>query len=274
MDKKSSSNDESINELEDIGKEAKLPEELIEFLIETDNLTLPKKARRKNKNDMEKSNWDLFWEMLACKRTMEIPDSNYYNNGFTKFFFYMATSDLFNTFIMIIIITNTFFLAFDRYPEMDEGLKSVLDGLNLVFTVIFTLEVVIKMIGLGLKRYASDGFNIFDLLTVIVSFLEIIMGDGSGSFGALRAFRLFRVFKLFKADNLRVLIDSILFTLTTIGNYTVLLILFIYVYAMLGMQFFAGKMRFNEDTGLQDLKEGVKPRTHFDSIGWACLTVF
>jgi hypothetical protein len=61
------------------------------------------------------------------------------------------------------------------------------------------------------------------------------MSGSGGAISALRAFRLFRIFKIFRVGDLRVLLDSIAFTMTTIGNYVVLLSLFIYVYSLLGM---------------------------------------
>lgn len=139
-----------------------------------------------------------------------------------------------------------------------------------MFTVLFTFEVIIKLIGFGFRPFCRDNFNIFDALIVIMSLLEIGLGSGGG-FSALRAFRLFRVFKLFRVGDLRILIDSIAFTVSTIGNYVVLLVLFIYVYALLGMQFFAGKLRF--DDGVPS-KTGIVPRAHFDSLIWACTTIF
>lgn len=75
----------------------------------------------------------------------------------------------------------------------------------------------------------------------------------------MRAVRLFRVFKLFKSGDLRILMDSIAFTVTSIGNYSVLLALFIYVYALLGMTQYAGKLKFDED-GRLDLENGSVPR--------------
>lgn len=66
--------------------------------------------------------------------------------------------------------------------------------------------------------------------------LSLSEGGGGGGLSALRAFRLFRIFKLFRTGDLKVLLDSIAFTISTIGNYIVLLSLFIYIYALLGMQ--------------------------------------
>lgn len=97
-------------------------------------------------------------------------------------------------------------------------------------------------------------------------------GSGGGAFSALRAFRLSRIFKIFRAGDLRTLLDGIAFTVLAVGDYTILLGLFVYVFALLGMSFFAGKVKFNED-GDWDL-DGESPRGNFDHIGWAALTVF
>jgi hypothetical protein len=54
-----------------------------------------------------------------------------------------------------------------------------------------------------------------------------------------------KIFKLFRSGDLKILVDSITFTLSTIGDYVILLSLFIYVFALLGMSFFAGKIKFD-----------------------------
>ena len=57
---------------------------------------------------------------------------------------------------------------------------------------------------------------------------------------AFRAFRLFKFFKLAKNGDLSILIDSIMFTISSISDYVILLIIFVYIFALLGMSFFAG----------------------------------
>ena len=54
-----------------------------------------------------------------------------------------------------------------------------------------------------------------------------------------------KIFKLFRSGDLKILVDSITFTLSTIGDYVILLSLFIYVFALLGVSFFAGKIKFD-----------------------------
>jgi len=131
------------------------------------------------------------------------------------------------------------------------------------------------MIGYGIKVFAREPMNNFDLLIVIISIAEIAQSNtGPGVFSSFRAFRLFKIFRLFKAGDLRILIDSITFTLTTINNYVVLLLLFIYVFSLMGMSFFAGLVKFNEDTGKKDLENGQSPRENFDNLGYAIITIF
>jgi len=77
-----------------------------------------------------------------------------------------------------------------------------------------------------------------------------------GVFTSFRTFRLFKIFRLFKAGDLRILLDSITFTLTTIGDYVLLLVLVMYVFSLLGMSFFAGKVKFDQETDTLDLENG------------------
>lgn len=82
--------------------------------------------------------------------------------------------------------------------------------MNLLFTGIFTLELLIRLLSMGFKIYfKSHWFNFFDAVIVIFSLIDITIAEvltnnngkikSSGSvFTALRAFRLLRVFKLAK----------------------------------------------------------------------------
>jgi hypothetical protein len=138
---------------------------------------------------------------------------------------------------------------------------------NHIFTVIFTIEVLLKMIGLGIRCFFQEKFNQFDLIIVIISLIEMEMTNtqGQGVFSAMRAFRLFKIFKLFKVGDLRILIDSIAFTMTAISDYCILLCLFIYVFALLGMSFFAGALKFDETDNVDHIN-GETPRENFDHI--------
>ena len=106
------------------------------------------------------------------------------------------------------------------------------------------------MIGMGIRPYIKEPMNQFDVLIVLTSLIELIFFNqdgGGGVFSSIRAFRMFKIFRLFKVGDLRILLDSITFTLVTISDYVLLLLLFIYVFSLLGMSFFAGDLKFDEN---------------------------
>ena len=65
---------------------------------------------------------------------------------------------------------------------------------------------------------------------------------------------------------MRMLLDSIIYTISTIGPYVVFLFFFMYIFALVGMSFYAGKIKFNDDDQV-DLDGGDSPRENFDSLG-------
>ena len=180
---------------------------------------------------------------------------------------------------MLVIILNTICLALDKYPAFDNEILDTLSVLNVIFTIIFTFEVFFKMTALGVKEFMKEGFNIFDLFIVLTSLFQIgikmfAQNGGGGSMFLLvfRTFRVFRIFKLFKNGDLRMLLDSIIFTISTIGPYAVFLMFFIYIFALVGMSFFAGKFRFNADFEV-DFENGSPPRENFDNLGSTLISI-
>lgn len=105
----------------------------------------------------------------------------------------------------ISIIINTLVLALDRYP-VDLNETNVTEKINILFTLIFTLEMLIKMVAVGIVNYfKGSAFNVFDSVIVFSSMIDIFLSnfimtdknENSGSvITALRGFRLLRVFKL------------------------------------------------------------------------------
>ena len=167
----------------------------------------------------------------------------------------IAQSHWFILLITFLIIANTVFLSMDHHP-MDESLQSVLDTSNLLFTVLFSVEMVIKLLGLGFRGYARDKFNLFDALIVIISLVEIAIymggdqdsGRSGGAISALRTFRLLRVFRLARNwTGLRDLLVIIGKTLKDMSNFSVLLLLLMFIYTLVGMEFFAYRMKFDRN---------------------------
>ena len=97
------------------------------------------------------------------------PESPYYQNSMVKKSMEIISHPLFDGSIMCVIILNTIALAMDSHPKFEKEVLVFLSYLNMLFTVIFTAEIVLKMTALGVKEFSKEGFNIFDLAIVITS---------------------------------------------------------------------------------------------------------
>ena len=267
--------------LHDAGREAKLPPEVINFIIHQDITSIKKKSKSNLSSNasaslsssgksLSSNLYDNFWVTFINSEII-VPQTKYYKFKITRWMYYLAMHPLFNSFILLMIVFNTILLAFERYPEPPQSQQDLFADFNIAFIAIFGLEVVIKLVALGIKDFVRDKFNMFDALVVVISLVEVSL-SGSSSLSALRSFRLFRIFKIFRVGDLRVLLDSITVTIMGMGYYTILLGLFMYIFTLLGMQLFAGNLAFGDDSLYNP--NGVIPRENFDSFWEAFLTVF
>ncbi|XP_053122405.1 sodium channel protein type 4 subunit alpha isoform X2 [Hemicordylus capensis] len=139
--------------------------------------------------------------------------------------------------ITICIVLNTVFMAMEHYP-MTEEFNHVLSVGNLVFTGIFTAEMVLKLIALDPYEYFQQGWNIFDSIIVTLSLVELGLANVQG-LSVLRSFRLMRVFKLAKSwPTLNMLIKIIGNSVGALGNLTLVLAIVVFIFAVVGMQLF------------------------------------
>lgn len=201
--------------------------------------------------------------------------------GVRGYLFDFSTHQYFSAFIIFCIVFNTFCLALDRYPISQEEF-SVLELFNTVLSGIFLLEMVLKICGLGLSQYFRDKFNTFDCFIVFSSVIDFFLslvfasnGDsGGGAISALRAFRLLRVFKLAKSwKKLQQLLKTIAATLNDISIFSILLLLFMFTFSLLGMDLFGHKAKFNSENEV-DLVNGESPKANFDYFLEAFCSVF
>ena len=99
----------------------------------------------------------------------------------------------------------------------------------------------------GFRNYLRDPINIFDLVLVTISLLEYFLQSGSNSgFSAFRVLRIFRVLRVTRVIRglkyMRIIIQVISNTITSAMYIALLLLLFIFVYCILGMSVYGGKL--------------------------------
>jgi voltage-gated potassium channel len=86
--------------------------------------------------------------------------------------------------------------------ESDSSIRSrygpVLNSLEWIFTILFTIEYILRLISIGKPaRYAFSFFGIVDLLSVLPTYLSLII-PGSHYLLNIRILRLLRIFRVFK----------------------------------------------------------------------------
>lgn len=79
---------------------------------------------------------------------------------------------------MLLILVNIIIMMFQHYQQSDEY-SEMLYVTNLVFTVIFSMELILRIVALR-QQYFLDRWNIFDLVIVILSLIgELVFSSQS-----------------------------------------------------------------------------------------------
>ena len=155
-------------------------------------------------------------------------------------------SSLFNNTIIGIILLNALLMSLEHY-DMPSVLENMLEKANMAITFVFVIETVLKITALG-KKWPRDRFNLFDFFVAAISLFEFIFLE-SKAVSLFRVFRLCRVLRVLKlARSWKVLhniIKMIGNSLAYIGYLVLLILLFIFIFAVLGRSIFDS---FNDNT--------------------------
>eukprot|EP00605_Chrysophyceae_sp_TOSAG23-4_P002044 GSChrysophyteH1.ASY1.ANO1.2263.1 assembled CDS len=158
---------------------------------------------------------------------------------FARWNYNVVESAQFQSFMTIVIVIASFNVGIqtDWRVMRHEAAEKTLDMLDTIILYVFTLEVVMKVFAEAFTpwRYFNDSWNRFDFLIVVGSWVP---GAGS-SVTMLRLLRLLRVLKLVKRlPQLAVIINALLNGMVSIAYVGLVLILFFYVFSIIGMLLF------------------------------------
>merc|ERR1711988_501818 len=117
-------------------------------------------------------------------------------------------------------------------------LKDIVDGINVFFTYSFAVEMLVKLIAYC-GAYFKEPWNIFDFIITNVSLVEQLFPLPLNP-TIVRIFRIFRLARLLrlsrKAKGLKTLMKTFVATLPSLGHVGFLLMIFFFMYAVLGTQ--------------------------------------
>ncbi|CAF1182010.1 unnamed protein product [Didymodactylos carnosus] len=138
--------------------------------------------------------------------------------------------------IFVCICLNTLCLSIE-YHGQPHLMTQILEYINFGFAVIFLLEMILKLIAMGMFQYIKDPANIFDGLIAIISLTEIYQSNIS----ALRAFRMLRIFRLISfLPGIKRQIAIMVKTINDVAVFFLFLMLFIFMFGVLGSHLFGG----------------------------------
>uniref|UniRef100_A0A8C2L7X4 Voltage-dependent L-type calcium channel subunit alpha n=1 Tax=Cyprinus carpio TaxID=7962 RepID=A0A8C2L7X4_CYPCA len=188
-------------------------------------------------------------------------------------FWSIINSTGFEYIMFVLILLNTVTLAVQHYDQ-SKLFSYVMDILNMVFTGLFTVEMLIKLMALRLRHYFIDAWNSFDALIVVGSVVDIVVTEFSSSEDSSRVsitfFRLFRVMRLVKllskGEGIRTLLWTFVKSLQALPYVALLIAMIFFIYAVIGMQTF-GKIAMADHTQ-------INRNNNFQSFPQAVLLLF
>ncbi|XP_050782252.1 voltage-dependent N-type calcium channel subunit alpha-1B isoform X10 [Gopherus flavomarginatus] len=163
-----------------------------------------------------------------------------------------VVSPPFEYFIMVMIALNTIVLMMKFYGA-PEAYEEMLKCLNIVFTSMFSMECVLKIIAFGVLNYFRDAWNVFDFVTVLGSITDILVTEIADNFINLSFLRLFRAARLIKllrqGYTIRILLWTFVQSFKALPYVCLLIAMLFFIYAIIGMQVF-GNIALDDDTSI------------------------
>ena len=174
-----------------------------------------------------------------------------------EFFLKVRNNNLFEGFIISIILISAIFVGFRTYDEMfDPEIFLYISYLDYVVTIIFVIEIIIRMIAeRSLLDFFRSSWNVFDFVIVAISLIPIESLDSILLARLVRVFRLLRLVSFI--PQFRILIESFIVAIPRVGYILLFMFVEFYIFAAIGSILFAE----------------ISPM-HWGNVGLAMLTLF
>ncbi|CAL8088469.1 unnamed protein product [Orchesella dallaii] len=213
-----------------------------------DNFNMLKKKYEGNMVEIfltpSQRNYYIAMKNLGSKKPKKI--INPPRHKFRRFFYGIALSRKLEIAIYILIFLNMLIQACEFYGE-GRIIADIIASFNFFFTMVYILEAIVKIIGLG-TNYFTVAQNVFDFILVLASatndFIrtntEVIFPIPPTLLRIARITRIGRILRLVKgAKGIRKLLFALIVSLPALFNIGALLGLITFIYSILGMSLFA-----------------------------------
>lgn len=190
----------------------------------------------------------------------------------------VVDTPVFEWLVLVLIFASSVTLCFeDIHLDSNETLKEVLYWTNLAFSVLFTIEMLLKWIAWGFWKYFTSFWTILDFVIVFVSVFSLLIEENENlkvlrSLRTLRALRPLRAIsrwqgmrvsalnasvlarssillrkKLFIAlfslslSLVQIVVNALMYAIPSIFNVLLVCLVFWLIFSIMGVQFFGGK---------------------------------
>nr|CDS32307.2 voltage dependent calcium channel [Hymenolepis microstoma] len=234
-------------------------------------------------------------------------------NPIRRFCHFVVNLRYFDLFIMIVIASSSISLAAEDPVDERNPRNIILEYFDHAFTCVFTMEMILKLIDLGVlfhpNSYFRDPWNVLDAVVVLgalVAFFNRQADGGTGigrkatskNLGTIKSLRVLRVLRPLKTirrvPKLKAVFDCVVSSLKNVFNILIVYILFQFMFGVVAVQLFQGKFFACSDLSKETPEEcqgyyisyensdipEVRPRVwsarafNYDNIGYAMLTLF
>ncbi|XP_050519467.1 muscle calcium channel subunit alpha-1 isoform X6 [Diabrotica virgifera virgifera] len=246
-------------------------------------------------------------EVTIVKKIRPIPKGSAFfifshKNRFRVFCHWLCNHSYFSNMILVCIMVSSALLAVEDPIDTESETNKVLSKFDVFFTIIFSIELMLKTTAYGCilhdGAFLRSAFNMLDLLVVCVSLVSIY--NSQGAMNVVKILRVLRVLRPLRAINrakgLKHVVQCVIVAVKTIGNIVLVTCLLQFMFAVIGVQLFKGKLSHctdrskmtaddcngtylvyeNGDIGRPSMKERSwdPNRFHFDNVLKAMLTLF
>nr|XP_034983216.1 voltage-dependent L-type calcium channel subunit alpha-1C isoform X9 [Zootoca vivipara] len=169
----------------------------------------------------------------------------------------IVNDNVFTNLILFFILLSSISLAAEDPVRHTSVRNQILFYFDIFFTVIFTIEIALKMTAYGAflhkGSFCRNYFNILDLLVVSVSLISF--GIQSSAINVVKILRVLRVLRPLRAINrakgLKHVVQCVFVAIRTIGNIVIVTTLLQFMFACIGVQLFKGKLYSCTDSSKQ-----------------------
>uniref|UniRef100_A0A182JYL6 Sodium channel protein n=1 Tax=Anopheles christyi TaxID=43041 RepID=A0A182JYL6_9DIPT len=164
---------------------------------------------------------------------------------FRQFILQYVDTPAFEWFVLVLIFASSITLCFeDIHLDKNKDLKRILYWTNLVFCLIFIIEMFLKWIALGFTKYFSSFWTILDFVIVFVSVFSLLIEENE-NLKVLRSLRTLRALRPLRAisrwQGMRIVVNALMYAIPSIFNVLLVCLVFWLIFSIMGVQFFGGK---------------------------------